>query len=242
MTGATTDAAGRSTPPGEFAVPAPATPTLPVAGSTLRFPVRRIYCVGRNYLAHVKELGNDVKALPVFFAKAADMIVQNGSTVPYPPLTANFHHEVELVAAIGLGGTDIPVEGALDHVYGYAVGLDMTRRDLQQAAAKVGRPWEGGKSFDHSAPCSAVHPVAAVGHPRQGRIHLSVNGETRQDADLSSMMWNVAEILHHLSQQVGLAPGDLVFTGTPEGVGPVVRGDRIVAAIDGLDELSISVV
>jgi fumarylpyruvate hydrolase len=224
-----------------FAVPAPPIPSLPVAGSALRFPVRRIHCVGRNYLAHVKELGNDEKALPVFFAKAPDMIVQSGTTVPYPPLTHDYHHEVELVVAIGRPGANIAVERAREHVFGYAVGLDMTRRDLQKAASKAGRPWEVGKSFDHAAPCGAVHPASAVGHVTRGRIHLSVNGQTRQDSDINLMMWDVAAIIHHLSLQAALEPGDLIFTGTPDGVGPVVAGDEIVAAIDGLGDLWIRI-
>lgn len=225
----------------DYAVPAPATPSLPIAGSNLRFPVRRIYCVGRNYLAHVKELGNDEKLPPLFFAKARDMIVENGSTIAYPPLTSNFHYEVELVVAMGKEGKDIPAGSALDYVYGYGVGLDMTRRDLQQAAAKAGRPWEIGKSFDQSAPCSAIHPAAKVGHITKGKIQLSVNGQLKQDSDINLMMWDVANIVNHLSAQVTLVPGDLIFTGTPEGVGPVVRGDTMVGSVEGVDTLTIKV-
>jgi len=225
----------------QFAVAAPPLPALPVAGSDLRFPVRRIYCVGRNYLAHVREFGNDEKAPPLFFAKAPDMVVQDGSTIPYPPLTQNYHHEVELVAAIGKRGANIPVDKALEHVYGYAIGFDMTRRDLQQAAAKSGRPWEIGKSFDHSGPCGAVHPAAQVGHITKGAIQITVNGQVKQKSDIDQMMWNVAEIVHHLSLQVTLEPGDLIFTGTPEGVGPVVSGDELVGSIDGLGQLKIKI-
>ena len=225
----------------DYVVPAPPPPSLPVTGTQSRFPVHRIYCVGRNYLAHIREFGNDEKAPPFFFAKAADMIAGDGSNIPYPPLTQNYHHEVELVVAIGKRGANIPLESALDHVYGYAIGFDMTRRDLQQAAAKSGRPWEIGKSFDHSAPCSAIHPVAQVGHFTKGEIAITVNGQARQQSDLSLMMWDVAHIISHLSQQVALAPGDLIYTGTPEGVGPVVSGDTMVGRIAGLGELTIKI-
>jgi fumarylpyruvate hydrolase len=225
----------------DFAVPAPPQPSLAVTGTHSRFPVHRIYCVGRNYLAHVREFGNDEKAPPLFFAKANDMIVENDSTIPYPPLTANYHHEVELVVAIGKGGADIAPETALDYIYGYAIGFDMTRRDLQQAAAKSGRPWEIGKSFDHSAPCSAIHPAAQVGHFAEGEIRITVNGVMRQQSDLNQMIWDVPHIVSHLSQQVTLAPGDLIYTGTPEGVGPVVSGDTMVGRIAKLGELTIRV-
>ncbi|HSY66502.1 MAG TPA: fumarylacetoacetate hydrolase family protein [Terriglobales bacterium] len=222
-------------------IPAPPEATLPVAGTDGRFPVRRIYCVGRNYLAHIREMGHDEREAPFFFAKASDMIVQNGATITYPSLTQNYHHEIELVVAMKSGGTDIPVDGALGHVYGYAVGLDMTRRDLQQAAARKGQPWEIGKSFDQAAPCSAVFPFSKVGHLSKGKIQLTVNGEERQNSDLGMMIWNVQEIISHLSQQVGLAAGDLIYTGTPDGVGPVVRGDKMIGHIDGLGDLSITI-
>jgi fumarylpyruvate hydrolase len=225
----------------KLAVPAPPQPTVAVAGSDLRFPVHRIYCVGRNYLAHIREFGKDEKAPPFFFAKAPDMVVENGSTIPYPSLTNNFHHEVELVVAIATGGANIPVEQALDHVYGYAVGFDMTRRDIQQEASKAGRPWEIGKSFDYSAPCGAIHPVGQVGHFAKGKIQIKVNGQVRQDSDISAMIWNVPEIIHHLSLQVTLQPGDLIFSGTPEGVGAVVPGDEMVGSVEGLSELTIKV-
>ena len=195
--------------------------------------------MGRNYLAHVREMGNDEKLPPLYFAKAPDMVVDSGSTIPYPPITSNLQHEVELVVAMKSGGADIPVEKALDHVWGYAVGFDMTRRDVQQVAAKAGRPWEVGKSFDNSGPCGAVHPASEVGHLSKGRIHVSVNGQVKQDSDLSQMIWDVPHIIHHLSLQVTVAAGDLIFTGTPEGVSAVVRGDELVGAIDGLSELRI---
>ena len=225
----------------DYVVPAPPQPSLPVIGTHSRFPVHRIYCVGRNYVAHIREYGHDEKAPPMFFAKANDMIVENGSTIPYPSLTQNYHHEVELVVAIGKKGESIPAAAALDHVYGYAIGFDMTRRDLQQAAAKSGRPWEIGKSFDHSAPCSAIYPAEQVGHFTEGEIQITVNGVVRQQSDLSLMIWDVPHIISHLSQQVMLAPGDLIYTGTPEGVGPVVAGDTMVGRIAKLGELTIKV-
>ncbi|MSV35418.1 MAG: FAA hydrolase family protein [Bryobacterales bacterium] len=225
----------------EYVVAAAPQPSLPVAGTQARYPVRRVYCVGRNYLAHIREFGNDEKALPFFFAKAPDMIVESGTTVPYPPLTQNFQHEVELVAAIGKTGANIPAEKALDYVYGYAIGFDMTRRDLQQIAAKSGRPWDIGKSFDHAAPCGAIYPVAQVGHFTEGEIKLTVNGQVRQQSDVNLLIWDVAHIIHHLSQQVTLATGDLIYTGTPEGVGPVVSGDTIVGHIAKLGELTIHI-
>jgi fumarylpyruvate hydrolase len=222
-------------------VAAPPQPSLPVSGTKARYPVRRVHCVGRNYLAHIREFGNDEKALPFFFAKAPDMIVESGTTIPYPPLTQNFQHEVELVAAIGKAGADIPAETALDHVYGYAIGFDMTRRDIQQIAAKSGRPWEIGKSFDHSAPCGTIYPVTQVRHFTEGEIKLAVNGQVRQQSDINLMIWDVAHIIHHLSRQVALAPGDLIYTGTPEGVGPVVSGDTIVGHIAKLGDLTIHI-
>jgi len=222
-----------------FVIPAPPTPSVAVAASSQRFPVRRIYCVGRNYLAHVREMGNDEKLPPLYFAKAPDMVVESGATIPYPSLTSNLQHEVELVVAMKSGGENIPVEKALDDVYGYAVGFDMTRRDVQQVAAKAGRPWEVGKSFDNSGPCGAIHPVSEVGHLNKGRIQVSVNGQIKQDSDLSLMIWDVPHIIHHLSQQCAIAAGDLIYTGTPEGVSAVVRGDELVGKIDGLSELRI---
>jgi len=225
----------------DYAVPAAPQPSLPVAGTPPRSPVHRIYCVARNYLAHVREFGNDEKDPPFFFAKANDMVVEDGATVPYPPLTSNYHHEVELVAAIGKGGANIAVESALGHVFGYAIGFDMTRRDLQQAAGKKGKPWEIGKSFDQSAPCGPIYPAAKVGHPQQGEIEITVNGQMRQRSDLNLMIWDVPNIISQLSQQVTLQPGDLIYTGTPEGVGPVVSGDVMVGRIAQLGELTIKV-
>lgn len=221
--------------------------TVPVAGSRDVFPVRRIYCIGRNYAAHAIEMGSDpTREPPFFFQKPTDavQVVPVGETAdhPYPPLTGNYHHEVELVVALHRGGRDIPVERALDHVFGYTVGLDMTRRDLQEAMKAEAKPWEVGKSFDRSAPMGPIHPVESVGHFTRGSIRLSVNGEVRQDADLAQMIWNVAEQISQLSRANELVPGDVIFSGTPENVGPVVPGDVMVARIEGLPELSVRVV
>jgi fumarylpyruvate hydrolase len=226
-----------------FVIPPGPQPSVEVADTDERFPVHRVYCVGRNYAKHAREMGMDPdREPPFFFSKPADAIVANGTPVPYPSRTSNLHHEIELVVAIDSGGRDIPIDSALAHVYGYAVGLDLTRRDLQFAARDQGRPWDVSKGFDHSAPVSAIRPAAAMGHPQQGAIWLEVNGETRQRANLSEMIWNVAEIIAELSAYYELRPGDLVFTGTPEGVGPVERGDSLVGGIDGLETLRITIV
>lgn len=217
--------------------PAPL-PAVAIAGSPRLFPVHRIYCVGRNYAEHVREMGKDpARDPPFFFQKPADAIVANGAPVPYPMRTANFHHEIELVVAIGRGGREIPAASALEHVYGYAVGNDYTRRDLQMEARNTGRPWDTGKAFDHSAAIGTIHPAEAVGHPTRGRIWLSVNGEMRQTADLKDLIWSVPELIAELSTYFELAPGDLIFTGTPAGVGAVKSGDRIEGSIDNLDTL-----
>jgi fumarylpyruvate hydrolase len=226
-----------------FVIPPSPLPSVEIAGSDARFPVHRIYCVGRNYAKHAREMGMDPdREPPFFFSKPADAIVANGTPVPYPPRTSNLHHEIELVVAIGTGGRDIPLDSALAHVYGYAVGLDLTRRDLQFAARDQGRPWDVSKGFDHSAPVSAIRPAAEMGHPEQGAIWLEVNGEARQRANLSEMIWSVPEIVAELSTYYELRPGDLIFTGTPEGVGPVTRGDSLVGGIDGLETLRITIV
>jgi fumarylpyruvate hydrolase len=223
-------------------VEAPAAVAVPVAGSEKRFPVRRIYCVGRNYAAHIREMGFDPeREPPFFFAKPADAIVPSGATIGYPLATQNFAHEIELVAAIGRRGVNIPREAALEHVYGYAVGLDLTRRDLQLAARDRGRPWEPGKAFDESAPITAIHPASRIGHPAAGRIWLKVNDATRQDADLRQLVWPVPDIVAYLSQLYELHPGDLIYTGTPEGVGPVGRGDEMRGGVEGVDEIAIRV-
>ncbi|HEY0178650.1 MAG TPA: fumarylacetoacetate hydrolase family protein [Dokdonella sp.] len=221
-----------------YVVAAPPTPSLAVAGSAERFPVRRIYCIGRNYAAHAREMGMTIDLeQPLFFLKPADAIVEDGAEIPYPPATHDLHHEVEMVVALARGGRDIAVDAALDCVFGYGVGLDLTRRDLQASAKANGNPWDAAKAFDHSAPVSALHPVAAVGHPAHGRLALTVNGGTRQDADLADMLLPVARILHELSKLWTLAPGDLVFTGTPSGVAALARGDRFRAELAGFATL-----
>ena len=216
--------------------------TVEVAESDTRFPVRRIYCVGRNYVEHIRETGNDEREPPFFFQKPADAVLPSGAELPYPPQTDNLHHEIELVVAIARGGANIPAEEALDHVFGYAVGLDMTRRDLQGVAKQMRRPWEAGKAFDHSAPCTPIAPASRIGHPDKGAIWLKVNGETRQEGDLSEMIWKVPETIAHLSQLFELAPGDLIYTGTPAGVGPVVPGDVLSGGVEGVGVLEITVV
>ncbi|MDH3439814.1 MAG: fumarylacetoacetate hydrolase family protein [Gammaproteobacteria bacterium] len=217
-------------------------PAVPVAGTDDRFPVRRIYCIGRNYEKHVAEMGYDVKrSKPFYFAKPADAIVMSGATVDYPPRTEDLHHEIELVVAIGKAGSAVTVEQALDHVFGYAVGIDLTRRDLQKAAKEKGRPWEIAKGFDQSAPISAIHRASEVGHPAEGRIWLAVNGQIRQDAGLNELIWDVAESIAELSTLFELAPGDLLFTGTPAGVGPLVPGDEVTGGIEGIDEIQITI-
>ena len=224
-----------------YAIPLPLVTTVPVVGGD-PFPVRRIYCVGRNYAAHAREMGHDPqREAPFFFMKPADAIVATDSTVPYPSKTSDYQHEIELVVALGQGGRDVPVEQALQLVFGYAVGLDMTRRDLQSEAKKLARPWDMGKGFDQSAPCAPLVPIAQAGHPAQGAIWLKVNGELRQQGDLSDQIWNVAETIAALSTLVELCPGDLIYTGTPEGVGAVVRGDHLQGHIDGLPELNITI-
>ncbi len=226
-----------------FVIPPTAPPSVDVIGSDARFPVRRVYCVGRNYAAHAREMGMDPdREPPFFFSKPADALVANGTPVPYPPRTANLHHEIELVVAIGVGGRDIPLANALAHVFGYAVGNDLTRRDLQFEAREQGRPWDVAKGFDGSAPISAIRPAAESGHVERGAIWLEVNGEPRQRASLSEMIWSVPEIVAELSTYFELRPGDLIFTGTPAGVGPVRRGDSIVGGIDGLETLRTTIV
>ena len=225
-----------------FVVPAPAPVVLPVAGSDLGFPVRRVYCVGRNYVAHIREMGGDeARDPPVFFQKPADSIVHDGATIPYPSLSQNYHHELELVVALKSGGRDIPADKALDHVYGYGIGLDMTRRDLQKRLSDAGLPWEDSKSFDHSCPCGPLHPVEEVGHVSSGAIRLTVNGETRQDSDVSLLIWKIPEIIANLSQAYELFPGDIILTGTPHGVGPVQAGDVLVGTIDKLGSLTVRI-
>jgi len=220
------------TPPTPFGVP--------VKGSNKLFPVRRIYCVGRNYAAHIREMGGDERALPFFFQKPADAIVLNGASIPYPPETQDYQYEIELVLAIGTGGADIAVANAAKHVFGVAVGIDLTRRDLQLKARDTGRPWESGKSFDNSAPISAIHPLKGD-IPKSGRIALSVNGTEKQRGDLNEMIWQSDEIVAHLSKLFALVPGDLIYTGTPSGVGKLAPGDQVEGTIENLDTLAISI-
>ncbi|WP_127088163.1 fumarylacetoacetate hydrolase family protein [Aquabacter cavernae] len=221
---------------------APEIHALPVAGGAELFAVRRIYCVGRNYLDHIREMQEaDERDPPFFFQKPTDSLVQNGAIIPYPPYTDDYQHEIELVVAIGRAGRDVPVEAAEELVFGYAVGLEMTRRDRQKEARERSWPWEMGKSFDQSAPCGPIHPVAEVGHPRRGAITLAVNGTERQRGDLAALIWNVPEIIANLSRQYELKPGDLIFTGTPAGVGPLVPGDRLDGRIEGLGTLTVTV-
>ena len=226
----------------DFVIPAPATPSVAIAGTDQRFPVRRIICVGRNYAAHAREMGRDPdREPPFFFLKPADTVVDDGAAIPYPPETANFHYEIELVAAIGRGGTDIPIERALDHVWGYAVGIDLTRRDLQLQAREAGRPWDWGKGFDNSAPIAPLRPVAEVGHVDKGRIWLAVDGAVKQDSDVSKLIWPTADVISIVSRSMELKPGDIIMTGTPEGVGPVKRGETMTGGVAGLGEITIRV-
>ena len=226
----------------KFVIAPPSIPSVAVKGIDARFPVRRIFCVGRNYAAHAREMGRDPdREAPFFFLKPSDTVLDSGVSVPYPPQTKNFHYEIELVVAIAVGGWDNPIERALNHVYGYAVGIDLTRRDLQLAAREQGRPWDWGKGFDLSAPCAPLQTVAQIGHPGNGRIWLAVNGAVKQDSDLSELIWGVPEIISCISQSMTLAPGDLIMTGTPAGVGPIVVGDRVTGGIDGLGEIDITI-
>ncbi len=226
---------------GDYAIPAPAVVLLPTT-SDKPFPVRRIYCVGRNYADHAKEMGGDpTRDEPFFFMKPADALLQNGESVPYPPATQDLQPEVELVVAMKSGGRNVAPEKVEDMIFGYAVGLDMTRRDLQARFKDKRQPWEMSKAFDHSAPCSALTPRGTIGALGKGRIELKVNGLLRQSGDLAQMIWNVPELVSKLSALVEIAPGDLIFTGTPAGVGPVVKGDRLEATIDGLETLRIAI-
>ena len=222
--------------------PAPVT-ALPIRDSAERFPVRRIYCVGRNYAEHAIEMGGDPdREPPFFFQKNPDNLVARRAEFPYPPASRDVHHEIELVVFLSRGSEDIPVERALDCVFGYAVGLDMTRRDLQGEAKKMGRPWEIGKAFEASAPCGEIVPAREIGHPQEGAIWLKVNGRTVQQGDLNQMIWKVPEAISYLSGLFRLAPGDVIMTGTPAGVGPVQRGDELFGHIDGVGDLRVKVV
>ncbi len=216
--------------------------SLPVDGTNARFPVARIFCVGRNYADHAREMGHDPsREPPFFFMKPSTAVLTDGAPFPYPAHSTDVHHEMELVVALGKGGDNIAESAALDHVYGYGIGLDMTRRDLQGEAKKLGRPWDTGKAFDHSAPCGPVYPVSRVGHPTKGVIVLEVNGSVRQKGDLADLIWNVPSMIAFLSGLFTLLPGDLIFTGTPAGVGPVKRGDTMKGSVAGLGTLIVKV-
>lgn len=225
-----------------FVIAAPVQPSVAIADSDAGFPLRRVFCVGRNYAAHAREMGKDPdREPPFFFMKPADAVVPAAGAVPYPPLTQDLHHEVELVVAIGQGGFNVDATKALSLVWGYAVGVDLTRRDLQSQAKDMGRPWDWGKGFDASAPCGPLVPVSQTGHPATGRIWLAVNDQPRQQGDLSELIWPVADVISHVSRSVRLQPGDLIFTGTPAGVGPLQPGDVVTAGIDGIGSIGFSV-
>jgi fumarylpyruvate hydrolase len=221
--------------------------TLAVVGTEQKFPVRRVYCVGRNYAAHAREMGFDPdREPPFFFCKPADAVIsvayEQALELPYPAETSNYHYEIELVVAIGKAGRDISLEQANDHVYGYAVGLDMTRRDLQMKMREMGRPWEIGKAFDASAPIGPLHPANQIGHPSKAGLWLQVNGTDKQRSDIDKLIWSVPETISYLSRFFELQPGDLIMTGTPEGVGPVVVGERMTGGVEGLGEIQVSVI
>ena len=225
-----------------FVLPPPPLPSVALAKGTERFAVRRIFCVGRNYAAHAREMGKDPdREPPFFFMKPADALVDSGSTIPYPPQTKELHYEMEMVVALGGGGFNVPRDKALDLVFGYGCGIDFTRRDLQQQAKDMGRPWDFGKGFDRSAPCAPLSRVAEVGHPDKGRIWLSVNGVVKQDADLAELIWPIPDVISILSQSMRLAPGDLIYSGTPAGVGAVKPGDKIAGGVIGLTDIAIEI-
>ena len=224
----------------QYVIPPAPQATIAVAGTNKKFPVRRIWCVGRNYLEHIREMGQDEREPPFFFAKPADAVVPDGATVPYPSLTKDLHHEVELVVALKSGGRNIDVKRANDCIYGYGVGIDLTRRDLQIASRDIKRPWEVGKAFDQSAPCGPIRPASETGHPTKGRIVLKCNGKVRQDGDLAQMIWNVPEVISKLSEMVELAAGDIIMTGTPSGVAATVAGDKLECEVEGIGTLTVT--
>ena len=226
----------------DYVISPPVITAVPVVGGG-SFPVRRIFCVGRNYAEHAREMGSDPdREPPFFFMKPADALLLDGSDMPYPPRSKQLHHEMELVVAIGHGGSNITEADSLAHVWGYAAGLDMTRRDLQNAAKKEGKPWDMGKGFDHSAPIGTLVPATSIGHPNKGLIELKVNGEVRQTSDLSKMIWSVPETIAYLSGLVTLAPGDLIFTGTPENVAAVQRGDLLEGVVEGVGRVTTRII
>lgn len=226
----------------KYIIEPPAQPSLPIRGSDERFPVRRVYCIGRNYAAHTIEMGGDPdRSPPFFFQKNANNIDSSGK-FPYPEKTSDVHHEIEMVVALKSGGVNIPVDQALDHVFGYAASLDMTRRDLQAEAKELRRPWETGKAFEHSAPCGELAPASEIGHPASGLIQLKVNGEVRQTGDLNQMIWKVPEMISYLSDYFELAAGDVIMSGTPSGVAAIVKGDLMEAEVEGVGKMSVTVV
>ena len=224
-----------------YVIPPPAAVSVPVQGGG-EFPVRRVFCVGRNYAEHQREMGHSGEEPPFFFMKPADALVTGGADTPYPPATSDLHHEIELVAAIGVEGSDIAPADALGHVFGYAAGIDLTRRDIQAVVKKQGRPWEMAKAFDHSAPIGDIAPASRIGHPDSATITLTLNGSTRQSARTGDMIWSLPHIIGHLSALVALKPGDLIFTGTPAGVAAIVRGDRLEGAIEGVGTIGTTIV
>jgi fumarylpyruvate hydrolase len=224
-----------------YVITPPPQAVIAVAGSDKAYPVRRIWCVGRNYVEHIREMGQDERLPPFYFAKPADAVVPDGATVPYPSLTKDMHHEVELVVALKSGGRNIKVDKALDTIWGYGVGIDLTRRDLQIASRNQQRPWEIGKAFDASAPCGPLRPASEIGHPGKGRITLKCNGKIRQDGDLDQMIWNTPEIIANLSEMVELVPGDIIMTGTPSGVAATVAGDKLECEIEGVGKLTVTI-
>ncbi len=226
-----------------YVIPQPTVASVPVAGSEARFPVRRVFCVGRNYAAHAREMGHDPdREPPFFFTKPADALLSDGADMPYPSATQDLHHEIELVVALGSGGSEIPVEAANACIWGYGVGNDMTRRDMQGEAKKLGRPWDMAKGFDHSAPIAALHPISETGVLENPAIWLDVNGTRRQESTLAALIWSIPETISYLSGLVALAPGDLIFTGTPEGVAAAERGDVLHGHVDGLTDLHVKLV
>jgi fumarylpyruvate hydrolase len=232
----------RTQPMSNYAFSPPPVVTLPIEGSDALFPVRRVYCIGRNYAAHAIEMGHDPNREPPFFFQKNPNNLTTGDSFSYPPQTSDVHHEIEMIVALKSGGTNIPLDSALDHVFGYGVGLDMTRRDLQGVAKEMGRPWEIGKAFEDSAPVSALRPVSDVGHPAAGLVQLKVNGTPKQTGDLNQMIWKVPEMISYLSDFFELAAGDVIMTGTPSGVGAVVRGDVMECHVEGVGDLKITVI
>jgi fumarylpyruvate hydrolase len=225
-----------------YVLPPPPQASVALAAGTERFAVRRIFCVGRNYAAHAREMGKDPdREPPFFFMKPADAVVDSGSTIPYPPQTKELHYEMEMVVALGKGGFKVPRDKALELVFGYGCGIDLTRRDLQAQAKEMGRPWDFAKGFDRSAPCAPLHRVAEVGHPEKGRIWLSVNGTVKQDADLAELIWPIPDVISILSHSMRLEPGDLIYSGTPAGVGAVKTGDKMAGGVVGLTDIAITI-